>query len=120
MSFTISQGSFARGIIPYPCDFIADVVYGILVSALYHSLQHSLTSIMINEVECAKKDRLGRVATTANSHLLVNFAPLFVHISLLAFGQAASISPRLTQNCLKIWLLSVVATRPNYAKVVAP
>ena len=37
---------------------------------------------------------LGRVATTANSHLLVDFPPLFVGISLLAFGQAASTPPQ--------------------------
>jgi len=30
---------------------------------------------------------LGPVPTTANSHLLVDFPPLFVGISLLAFGK---------------------------------
>jgi len=44
-----------------------------------------------NKPERSTKYDLGPVATTANSHLLVNFAPLCVGISLLAFGQAASI-----------------------------
>ena len=43
---------------------------------------------------------LGPVPTTANNHLLVNFPPLFVGISLLAFGQVASIPPQLAKNCV--------------------
>jgi len=43
-----------------------------------------------------------------------DFAPLFVGISLLAFGQAASIPPQLAQNRRKSWLLSVVGTGPSF------
>ena len=57
---------------------------------------------------------LGPVPTTVSSHLLADFPPLFVGISLLASWQAASTPPQLAKNRRKIWLLPIVGTGPSY------